>query len=78
MTTHTELEMRWINAWNDLYDILAQRSPEMCQLPDGSVVDIEACKGWLQDSVYEGFLVKVESGWVQGKPGVIVHKYPPA
>ncbi|AMV28910.1 hypothetical protein VT84_31240 [Gemmata sp. SH-PL17] len=75
MATNTEIEMRWIDAWNDLYDLVGSRHGVKCQLADSTVVDVEACKGWLRDSVYEGYHVRVETGWVLGRPGVIASRW---
>lgn len=75
MTKHTEQEMRWIDAWNDLYDLIGKRCDVLCCLPDGEVVDVETCKGWLQSSAYEGFSLKVEAGWIRGKRGVIASRF---
>jgi hypothetical protein len=44
------------------------------RLPDGWTVGLEQCKGWLQDSVYGGWFVRVEHGWVKGKPGIVVSR----
>lgn len=74
MTKYTEQEMRWVDAWNDLYAIIGKRTDVLCCLPDGEVVDVETCKGWLQSSAYEGFALKVEAGWIRGKQGVIASR----
>jgi hypothetical protein len=75
MTTNTEIEERWIDAWNDLYDIVGVERQVNCLLPDGSVVDLETCQGWLQDSAYQGYCLKVEAGWVLGRQGVWVSRF---
>jgi hypothetical protein len=74
MSTNTEREMRWIDAWNDMYDIIGMRWQVDCLLPDGSVVDIDTCQGWLQDSAYDDYQLKVEAGWVNGKRGILVSR----
>ena len=51
---NSETEMRWVDAWNELYDIVRDRYDVPCELPDWSVVDVEACRGWLQESTYAG------------------------
>ena len=71
MTNKAETEQRWIEAWNDLYELADDRYDVKCLLPDGRVVDLEECKGWLQDAAYEGWWVKVEAGWVRGRRGII-------
>ena len=75
MASNSDIEMRWVEAWSDLYDIAADRVDFPCLLPSGDVVDMETCKGWLQDAVYAGFLVEVRGGWVLGRQGAIVHKF---
>ena len=70
MAVEDDIEMRWISAWNDVYEI--EQWDTKCQLPDGQIVDAEACRGWLQEMVYQGWFVKAEPGWVLGKQGIIV------
>jgi hypothetical protein len=75
MANNTEIEMRWIDAWNDLFDLVGERRQVNCLLPDGSVVDVATCQGWLQASAYEGYCLKVKAGWVNGKLGAIVSRF---
>lgn len=75
MASNTELEMRWIEAWNSLYELIEQRWDVKCLLPDGRVVDTEECLGWLQLSAYQGWHVKVEAGWVLGKQGIVASRW---
>lgn len=77
MASNTEIEMRWINAWNDLHELIGNRPNVSCLLPDGRVVDVEECKGWLQESAYEGFEVKVEARFIAGKKGVKASRWRP-
>jgi hypothetical protein len=62
MASKLEIEMRWADAWNDLYELIGDRNGIPYQLPDGAVVDVEVCKGWFQDRGYEGLLVGVSQG----------------
>ena len=71
MALEDDIEMRWVDAWNEVYEIAGDRWDVQCLLPDGQVVDAEACRGWLQDQVYAGWFVKVEPGWVLGKRGIV-------
>lgn len=36
---------------------------------------IETCKGWLQESAYQDYCLKVEDGWVRGKRGVVIFRF---
>ncbi len=76
MRTNAEIEMFWIDAWSDLYEIIKERTNVRCLLPDGEIVEIEKCKQWLQDSAYAGYIPAVKAGWVQGRRGVIVSQEP--
>jgi hypothetical protein len=67
-----DVEMLWVDAWNDLYDIIAGREDYPCVLPDYSRVSPEECRGWLQQSVYDGVAVTVSKGWYKGRPAVVV------
>lgn len=64
-------EMKWVDAWNDVYEIAGDRWDVQCLMPDGQVVDAETCCGWLQEQVYAGRSVNVEAGWVLGKQGIV-------
>lgn len=75
MATNSQLEMRWVDAWNDLFDIVKGRKGINCLLPDGMIVDVEECQSWLQESAYQGYFVRVKAGLVEGKPGVIVTRW---
>lgn len=77
MASKADLEMRWVNAWNNLYEIVGNRHNVPCQLSDWKVVDVEECKGWLQESVYEGYLVQVKAGWVGHHKGIIASRWWP-
>jgi hypothetical protein len=57
-----DLEARWVDARNDLYANVSDRPDGACQLPDWSLLDIEACKACLQESVVDGYHVSVEAG----------------
>lgn len=62
MASNADIEMRWVQAWSDLYEIIGPSHEVRCLLPDGQLVDVESCKGWLQDRVYQGWLVRLEEG----------------
>lgn len=75
MASNADIEMRWIDAWSDLYEIAPQGENPCCVLPDGRLVDVETCKGWLQDSAYQGWLVKVEKGQQNGENVVVASRW---
>jgi hypothetical protein len=58
----SDQERWWADAWNDLFDIVDERTDARCKLPDETVVDVEVCKGWLQDQAYDGWKVGVRAG----------------
>jgi hypothetical protein len=77
MASNSDIEMRWIDAWNDLFDLVRveERWHVNCLLPDGAVVDFERCQEWLQESACQGYYLNVEAGWVNGKRGVIASRF---
>jgi hypothetical protein len=77
MGSNADTEQRWIDVWNDLLDLVRGRGDMPCQLPDGSVVTVEGCKAWLQEQAYEGHLIGVKSGWVEGRQAVIAEMFDP-
>lgn len=73
-----EIEQRWVEAWNDIYDVvetLDDQDDVNCLLPDGAIVNIDTCQEWLQNAAYQGYCLNVEAGLVGGKIGVIVSGY---
>ena len=77
VASNKDIEMRWVDAWNEVYDIIGPSRVCPCQLPDWSVVSVDECLGWLQDSVYKGYPVTVEAGWVGHRRGVLAHRWRP-
>jgi hypothetical protein len=77
MSTNAERETWWIDAWNDLYDIVGTRSNARCKLPDGAIVGVEDCKGWLQDQAYAGWKVGVKAGSKDDGVPVVVSRWRP-
>ncbi len=77
MASNSELEMRWIEAWSDLYELIEQRTNVTCLLPDGRVVDTGECFGWLQNSAYQGWYVKVEASWAADELRLIATRWLP-
>jgi len=75
--SNAEIEQRWIDAWEDVYELVGGRWGVMCLLPDGTIVDVDACLGWIQDAVYDRRLVTVKQVWIRGKPGVGITVDPP-
>jgi hypothetical protein len=75
MASNTEIEQQWIDAWNEVHNIVRDQRNAPCQLSESSVVTVDDCLGWLQNSVYECYLVRIESGWVGHKRGVIAHRW---
>lgn len=75
MSSNADLEALWTGAWSELAELTGVNSADLCLLPSGQLVGTEACRGWLQDSVYDGWQVGVASGWVTGKPGVIASRW---
>lgn len=72
MTSNADIEMRWINAWSEVYEIVGTRTDVPCQLPDASIVSLNECLAWIQNLVYQGLTVQIEEGWVGHRRGVLV------
>jgi hypothetical protein len=75
MSTNLEKEERWIEAWSNLIELVGTSWKIECLLPNGQIVDVENCKGWLQDSAFEGYQLEVSAGWVKGKRGILVRRF---
>ena len=77
MSSNADLERRWIDAWNDLFDIVGSRTDVPCHLPGGTVVDLEGCKGWLQEQAYAGWHVAVQESRSDGRLELIAFRWRP-
>jgi hypothetical protein len=74
MASNAETEMRWVNAWDALFGLLNDHPCAKCRLPDDSIVSVQECQRWLQESVYAGYEVHIQLGWIQGRRGIIVSR----
>ena len=45
--------------WGTLRKLGGNREEIMCQLPDGSIVELDACQKWLNESIASGWMVGV-------------------
>jgi hypothetical protein len=45
--------------WGTLYKLGGEREDVMCQLPDGTIVELNACQKWLNESIASGWMVGV-------------------
>ena len=65
--SNAETEMVWVAAWNDLMDLVGDRHDVACLLPDNTVVTVEQCKGWLQESAYEQYSLALHETFHHGR-----------
>ena len=77
-SSSADRERQWIDAWNDLFDIVGSRTDVRCKLPDGTVVDLENCKGWLQEQAYAGWHVGVQESKFGDRLEVVASRWRPA
>lgn len=52
-----DIEMRWVAAWDLLYDLTRGLRVFDIVLPDGQSVSLDDCQGYLQRQVYAGYQV---------------------
>lgn len=70
--SNAEIEQVWIDAWNDLYELVGPLCNVICLLPEFDPVSAEDCKAWLQTSAYEGFSLSVSEAYFEGRKAVSV------
>lgn len=70
--SNTELEQRWIDAWEALHTALAAHPGAVCALPDGAEVTRDGAQHWLQQRAYEGRVLTVAVGWLRGRRAVLL------
>ena len=64
--SNSEIEMIWIDAWNDLYDFMKQYPEGYILIPKYIEVSKEDAEGWIQDTVYSGSGVKLTIDYYKG------------
>lgn len=75
MVSPSEIEQRWIDAWSEVYEIVGANHDTPCLLlPAWSIVSVDECLEWIQESVYSGHILKVEASWVGHRRGVVVQE----
>jgi hypothetical protein len=65
-------EQIWIDAWNDLYDLLKDKDNIKLLLPDWSEVSLDEMQGWIQQTAYENKLVRFDRVWYKGQKALQV------
>jgi len=75
--SNDETEMVWVDAWNDLLDLVGDRRDVACLLPDHTVVTVEQCKGWLQDSAYSGYSLTLTETYYEGRKAISANRSRP-
>ena len=64
--SHTAREMLWIEAWSDLLERLAA-APLPLVDAQGERLDVDACKGAIQDQAYRGKRAEFQLIWHKGQ-----------
>lgn len=72
---NTEIEMEWIDAWNDLSELAGDRYDVVYLLPDWKEITLKECQGWLQTSAYQGYKLSVGEVYYQGKKALQVSRH---
>ena len=75
--SNAEIEMVWVDAWSVLCDLVGDRHDVPCVLPDSTVVTVDRCKGWLQDSAYAGYSVTLTEIYHEGRKAVAAKRTKP-
>ncbi len=74
--SNSEQEMVWVDAWNDLYELIG-KFPEGCiLLPEFQEATKEEAKGWIQDSVYKGNRIEFKVDYFKGKESIYINLLP--
>jgi hypothetical protein len=67
MTSNADIEMRWVEGWNEVYAIAQQQRDIPCQLPDWTVVTLDNWRLPVNFTIHrDGVLVN--DGWKEKKP----------
>jgi hypothetical protein len=73
MPRNSEIEMRWVALWNDLFEAI-EGMPGMAILDeDWNPISLDGAQGLIQDAVYAGKHPALESTWFKGKRSVRIY-----
>ncbi|WLQ17363.1 hypothetical protein O5O45_15730 [Hahella aquimaris] len=69
----SQQEQLWIDAWNDLDDLLAQNQFSFILLPDYVEANLEQAQGWIQSHVYADYKIHFEIAFYKGKKPIFIN-----
>ncbi|MDE1461030.1 hypothetical protein [Spartinivicinus poritis] len=72
--SNTEKEMVWVEAWNDLYDLIEKYPGGYILLPDYIETNKESAEGWIQNAAYESNRIVFNIEYFKGKKSIFINK----
>ena len=69
---NTDIEMLWIDSWNELYELIEKHNVEHLLLENYQEATLESAQGFIQDSAYEGKAVDFKVDFFKGKKSILV------
>ena len=64
--------MVWVNAWNNLYDLIEKFPEGYVLLPGFQETSKEEAEGWIQDSAYESKRIEFKVDYFKGKKSIFI------
>ncbi len=74
--SNLEQEEIWIEAWNDLYDLIEKHPEGYILIPEYRQVSVEEAKGWVQDTAYSSQRICFSIDYYKGKKSIFIKKVP--
>lgn len=72
--SNTEQETIWINAWNEIHELVLRLPDSYILLPEFQEVTCEDAKSWIQDRAYESYKIKFSIDFYKGKKSIFINK----
>lgn len=70
--SNSEQEMIWVEAWNDLSDIIKKYPDGYILLPEYRITDMNGAEEWIQKKAYENNLIQFSIVLYKGKESIII------
>ena len=74
--SNSEKEEAWVDAWNNLSEIIEKNPKGYILVPENKEVTFEEAKGWMQDAAYESNEITFSVEYYKGKKSVFINKVP--
>ena len=64
----------WLDAWDDLYDLIKKYPKGYILIPEYTEVDLDTAQGWIQDAAYDSNRIIFSVTYFKGRESILINK----